>query len=503
MKIYILILSLCLAYNIDVNAQQELEPTRFSSFALQFASPDINADPYSMMPSVAKAYGFGSYVDNPAAMAMIENSEFMFSFYRQDNSSSNFYLDTTEKSDELNHKLGSIGIAYSIPSIRGSLVIGAGYNRMTSNTDRFRISGRNNTSTITDSFLDTESKFFDLAFDTYATDWGDVEQTYLESIFRIGFEPGNFPGINQEVEVLSETYAGEYTAFLATEFRKDLFMGISASYFYGESRYRENFLESDTPNNYDGDFIEGSDIADILVNDTFDTEIRGYNFRAGLVYKIGHGLSAGVSYQLPAVFRMSERNNYSIQTSLDDNSLPFFSKIESDGAFRYRIKRPGILKAGLAYDNSRFSFSISTEYADYQNLSYDLLTDREARTTNRDIWQEKEMVINNSLKDNYNAVIDILVGAEAYVTEKITLKAGYAFMPERYKLQPRTVNQLSAGFSYKILDYLRLDVNGQYQQSEKQTILYEYVDFDNEAQSSVFDSEVQRIRVIVALKLLF
>ncbi|HBX67387.1 MAG TPA: hypothetical protein DEG32_14990, partial [Balneolaceae bacterium] len=297
MKRNVYILILCLVPIFEGYAQQELEPERFSNFSLQLTSPNVNADPGSMMPSVAKAYGFGSYIDNPASMATIENSEFMFSFFRDTDSANSSYLGTKNKTDWQNDKLGSIGVAYSVPAITGSLVIGVGYNRVISNANTYRISGRNNNSTITDSFLDADNKYFDLAFDTYAIDWGDVEQTYLESIFRIGFEPGSFPGINQEAEIRSQTYAGQYTAFLATEFRKDLFVGFSISFLQGESQHRENFLETDNQNDYDGDFIEGSDIDNILVNDRIDTKILAWKFRTGLVYKIRPGLNAGISYQ--------------------------------------------------------------------------------------------------------------------------------------------------------------------------------------------------------------
>ena len=503
MKRNVYILILCLVPIFEGYAQQELEPERFSNFSLQLTSPNVNADPGSMMPSVAKAYGFGSYIDNPASMATIENSEFMFSFFRDTDSANSSYLGTKNKTDWQNDKLGSIGVAYSVPAITGSLVIGVGYNRVISNANTYRISGRNNNSTITDSFLDADNNYFDLAFDTYAIDWGDVEQPYLESIFRIGFEPGSFPGINQEAEIRSQTYAGEYTAFLATEFRKDLFVGFSISFLQGESQHRENFLETDNQNDYDGDFIEGSDIDNILVNDRIDTKILAWKFRTGLVYKIRPGLNAGISYQFPFTIHLSERKRYFIQTSLDDNSEPFFSEIQSDGNIRYRINKPGILKAGLAYEVNQFAVSLSAEYTNYRNMKYNLLADRDDRAPFLDIWRDKQSVTNNLLKENYDDVLDIHAGTEVHITNKTTLRAGYAFLPERNVREPGNVNQLSAGISHMILSNLRFDINGQYYQKQKKRTLYEYTDFENEAQTSAFNSRVKNVRVIAALKLLF
>ena len=86
------------------------------------------------------------------------------------------------------------------------------------------LSSENTNSTITDTFKDINSSYQDIAFETYAIDYMDVEQTRLESIFRIGFEDGYFPGIYQDVEITQHSDLGELSIFGAFEFQKNLFL---------------------------------------------------------------------------------------------------------------------------------------------------------------------------------------------------------------------------------------------------------------------------------------
>ncbi|MBO6587093.1 MAG: hypothetical protein JJ953_13370 [Gracilimonas sp.] len=500
----ILILCLYLFSTFEVYAQDQLKPTSFQNLALQFTGSDITASSSPVMPSVANAYGHGSYMDNPASMALMPNSEFSLSFYQQNASTESYYLGNSVDSEAAINRLGNIGLTYSLPTLEGSMVIGVGYSRVISENRSFGFSGRNSDNTITDSFLDEGNEFHDLAFDTYAIDWGDVDRTYLESIFRIGFEPGTFPGINQDGKISSETLSGEYSAFFATEFRRNLFIGISAGYMLGDFNYERSFLEIDSRNDYDGDFIEGSDIDNILVRNQLDSEFSGWIFRGGAVYKFNGGINAGISYVLPSTFDISELFYYSIQTSLDDNSEPFFSEIEPSGSFRYRIKKPGILRVGVDYEIKKWiRLAASAEYIDYSKVSFDFVSDRDARLTDIEFWRNEQQRQNNFAENNNKAVLNVKVGAELSINENMKGSLGYSYLPGKSELEYSDAHEFSGVFSVGLLNNLQLNVRGSYLLKENQTTLYNFIDFDNEAQTSKFTADVQRFRVMAGLKLQF
>ncbi|WP_421775202.1 hypothetical protein [Gracilimonas sp.] len=506
MRKHTLLPALCLYlfFAFEVYAQAQLKPTSFQNLALQFTQSNITANSSPIMPSVANAYGHGSYIDNPASMALMRNSEFSLSFYRQDVSSESFYLGNNVDSESDLNKIGNIGLTYRLPTIEGSMVIGVGYSRLISENQTFRFSGRNSDNTITDSFLDEGNEFHDLAFDTYAIDWGDVDQTYLESVFRIGFEPGTFPGINQDGKIGSETMSGEYSAFFATEFRRNLFVGISAGYMPGDFDYERNFLEIDSRNDYDGDFIEGSDINDILVRNQLDSEFSVWNFRGGVLYQFNGGINAGLSYVLPSDLEVSELFYYSIQTTLDDNSEPFFAEIEPSGSFRYRIRKPGVLRIGFDYEfKKRIRFAVSAEYIDYRNISFDFVSDRDARLTDVEFWRNEQQSQNHFAENNNNAVLNMKAGADISITENLKSSLGYTYLPGKSKLEHSDTHEFSGVLYVGILNNLLLNISGAYLLNENQTTLYNYIDFDNLAQSSTFTADVQRLRVLAGLKILF
>lgn len=502
-RLYLILITLIFLSG-SVLAQNGLSPASYPNLALEFSNQNMNGNPSSFMPSVANGYGFGSYLDNPAAMALLGGSQFSFSLYNQNTKTENFYLGNDIEAEQSVTKLGDLGFVYNFPTKQGSFIIGGGYNRTSSANNAFRVSGRNNDNTITDSFLDPESEYNELAFQTYAIDWGDVDSTYLESIFRIGFPPGTFPGIDQEADIKYSTYMGEYSFFAATEFRKDLFLGFSASYFTGEYTYRRDFLEYDSQNDYDGTFIEGSDIDNILVHDEVDVDVQGGKYRAGLVYKLFSGLNIGASYMLPATIRISEDYYSSIETTLDDGSEPFFYDIASDGSFRYRIEQPGELKIGAALlDFAGFSVSASAEYIDYQDTEIDFVTDSDLRLVDEVDIRAQQESLNNFMEDNYESVTNFKIGVGKKLDDRTGIRAAYSYRPGISKLTPEDTKIYSVGFDLKVSDGFLIDVSGHYLKKDDRSELYNYIDFDDQPQSTTFEFTKQDLRIQVGLKILF
>lgn len=504
MKKLYLILTLLLCTNVLALAQNGLNPSSYPNLALEFTNQNINGNPSSFMPSVANGYGFGSYLDNPAAMGLLDESQFSFSLYKQNTQTDNFYLGNDIEAERSSTKLGDLGFVYDFPTNQGSFVIGGGYNRTTSTSNAFRVSGRNNDNTITDSFLDPNSEYNELAFQTYAIDWGDVDSTYLESIFRIGFPPGTFPGIDQEADIKYDTYLGEYSLFTATEFRKDLFVGFSASYFSGEYTYRRDFLEYDSQNDYDGTFIEGSDIDNILVHDEVDVDVQGGKYRAGVIYKLFSGLNIGASYMLPATIRISENHYSSIETTLDDGSEPFFYDVASDGSFKYRIEQPGELKVGAALLNfAGFSVSAAAEYINYQNTKIDFVSDRDLRLVDEVDFRAQQESLNDFMEDNYESVTNFKIGVGKKLDDRMGIRAAYSYKPAISKLTPEDTKIYSAGFDLKISDGFLIDVSGHYLKKDDRSELYNYIDFDDQFQSTTFETTKQDFKIQVGFRVLF
>lgn len=501
---------LILFQSVNAFAQDGSNEILYSNLALQFSSQNFNGDAGTgYFPSVAAPNGYGSFADNPASVALIKDGFFNFTLFNNQVEYENSYLGNTIVSDDNSTKLGNLGFVYKLPTEQGSFVLGGGYNQLKNEERVYRVGGRNNQSTITDQFREPNSDYYDIAFNAYAIDWGDVDSTYLESIFRIGFQ--NFPGISQNAEVTSSTNIGEYSFFFGTEFQENLFLGISAGLTSGSYKYRRNFLEEDDENDYNGTFIPsdvndvGTDISSILTHDEIDAEILGFSMRGGIIYEVSPKLNVGVSYLIPSTLVIRESYYSSILTELDDGSTPFESDFASDQEYEYRIKKPGQLSAGFALkDVAGFSLSISGEYIDHSNLSLDLVTGNDLGFDAEVDLIDQQSDLDASMEENYNQVINLKSSLGYRINNQFNMKAGYAFLPAKSKVFEADRNIISGGFSANITENIVLDINGQYSFWEDRSELYNYYDYsDDVARSEVVDQQVSTFKILAGIKFLF
>lgn len=288
----------------SILAQDGANQIQYLNLAQQFSSSDFNGDPNaSILPSVASENGYGSFLDNPASMAFIANSYFNVGFFSNQNENTTSFQGMRSVIDGQMGRISNVGIVYVAPTTQGSMVFGGGYTLNNTMNRSNLLSAYNDQSTITDVFKNDNSSYNGIAFDTYAIDYFDVEQTRLESIFRIGFEEDDFPGIYQDAEITHSNQIGELSLFGATEFRKNLYLGVSFALVAGTHSYQRNFREQDTDNFYDGDFLFqddngnlGTDIHSVLLTDEIDSEILGTTLRLGSVYQVTPYLNIGGSF---------------------------------------------------------------------------------------------------------------------------------------------------------------------------------------------------------------
>lgn len=496
-----------------VFAQDGQLQTNYSSLAQQLIYSSTNGDANaSVLPSVAVDNGIGSYLDNPASMALINMSYFNAGLESGITDQTNAYLGNESIYNDSKVRFGNMGLIYQVPTERGTLVVGGGYTLNNSFNRTNLFSGLNTQSTITDVFKRPESDYYDIAFETYATDWGDVDQTFLESIFRIGFAPGNFPGIYQDGEISQQGSVGEYSVFLSTEFQRNIYAGISLGLEYGTFDYQRNFLESDLDNVYDGDFIEqdgagngGTDIDNILLYDEINSEIIGANLIAGVLYKILPNLNIGGSVKIPSKLAITEDYFSEITTNFDDGRSPFFDNFE--GNFSYSVRRPFQWNAGIAIDNYEgFTLSGSVEFIDYSNTEVDLTS---RSSDNLDFTQiaalrEQENLIREQIQQDYNQVLNLKAGLKYQFISGFEIRGGYAFLPGKSSLTEADRTIFSGGLGVPLTRELYLDITGQYSEWNDRSLLYQYEDpVNGDLMSESISEDFSRINILVGFKYRF
>lgn len=495
-------------FHTDLRAQSGQSPVSYSSLALQFAGSDANGDPQSaVLPSVALSNGFGGYLDNPASIALLEGNYLTTSLLGSTTEQKNSYLNSTFESENSRGRFSNVGAVFQVPTEQGKMVIGAGYN-LFHDTNRYDVfGGRNNESTITDQFKDPSSDYHDIAFETYAIDYADTASSYLESIFRIGFGPGGYPGITQQAVVEYRSHLGEYSAFFGTEFRKNLFLGVSAGLISGEYSYERNFIEFDEFDDYDGNFIpsdregEGTDILEIETFDEVSAGIKGFTGSIGVIYRVTDFVNAGFSFTLPTVLEVEEYYYSSIETRLDDGSTPFYDETP-EGYFVYKVTRPARYSGGLAIEKFRgLSISVAGEYIDYSKTDIDFTESPDLNIINA---LREEQLVDSVMASDYKKVFNLKAGAKYLVNDKTEVRAGIAFFPSRSKKANTDMSRFSAGLGYRINSGMVLDLSTQYSTYKDRSVAYSYYDDSTgHLKQPQVNHDISNFRIQAGIKFLF
>ncbi|MEX0858738.1 MAG: outer membrane protein transport protein [Balneolaceae bacterium] len=501
-RIYLLLLPLLFS-QITLFAQDGNNQVSYSNLVLQFSDWNVNGDAASgFIPSVATSNGFGSFIDNPASVAFFDESYFSFGLLNSRVEQQNSYLGNTITSKDDLTKLGNLGFSYTLPTEQGSFVIGGGYNLHTSQNRINETNGRNSQSTITDHFKDPGSDYYDLAFETYAIDYATEDSSFLESIFRIGID---YPGITQDARTTYSTHIGEYSFFFGTEFQENLYVGFSGGITSGTYTYRRDLLELDDRNDYDGNFIEGSDIDNILVHDEIDADIVGFALRAGLIYQLNPNFNIGASYLLPSTFSVTENYYSSIETNLDDGSAPFEYDLEGSD-YTYKFTKPGQLNIGFAaVDLGGLSVSTSAEFIDYSNLDLDLISGSDLGGFDEErVIRQQEAELDSVMANDYNMVINLKAGAKYQINNQFELRGGYAYLPGKSKLFEADKNVFSGGFGIKLSESFVLDVNAQYTIWDDRSVAYSYFDDGaGEFRQETISESNSKFNILAGIKIIF
>lgn len=458
-------------------AQNANDALSFGNQAVNFGSQQYSFDPVTgVMPGTAYAAGFGSFLDNPASAALFSKSfgEFGVSFNTVNEEG--LYLGNSSSLEDNQFNLSNVGMVYKFPTERGRLVVGGGYNQHTSFNRALGFNARNENSTITDQFKIPGNTYADIAFNTFATDFGDEFGDWDESIFRVGFdEPGDFLGVRQQGEIYERGHGGEYSAFLATEFQQNLMVGVSVGILAGRFSYDRIFQEIDEFNDYDADFIDSNDdgegdtdIDNIIFSDEIESRYSGFRGRIGALYQIGEFLNIGGSYTLPTRISVDETFDATIRSTFN-NGVTFDDSIE--GRFSYSVRHPSRFSIGAALDElgGLLSVSVSGEYVDYSATRIDFESDE---------MFEDQQIENEFISETFTPVWNLRSGVALQLNPGFTIRGGFGLSPSKFKDGNDDRYHYSLGTGFAISRNASFEIGARYSTWEENSAVYTYGDLD-------------------------
>jgi len=453
--------------------------------ALRFSRqlPGHDASTLSMPGLGVSTYnGVGSYLENPASLGLMNKSTFSLGAGLRRIEESTDFQQFNSNINENRAQLADVSLAFKIPTTQGSLVIGAGYNQVMDFNRAVSIDAFNTRSTITDMF--NQSDFFgDTAFNAFAID--SVGNT-TKSVLRMG----EFRGIDQNAEIIQKGNLGEVAAFIATEFKKNLFIGASAGAIRGSYSFDQFFRESDTRNFFDGT-QNTFDFNDMISNDQIEANIKGFSGRLGFLYRVSPFFNVGGSYRFRTNLSVEEEFSTRINTQFD-NGDEFEDSFE--GFNNYDVTIPGRFKLGMSLTELKgFSISGAVERVRFSQITMKNLGDERFRLAENEFIEEQ-------FENVWN-----LNGAISYqLNSKAVIKTGYVYHPSNRKNFDNSKQFYSGGFSFKLSEGVTLDIGMHYATWNDETVLYQFFpDDSNNIVTEIANEDVSKINMVTGIRYTF
>jgi long-subunit fatty acid transport protein len=390
---------------------------------LRYVSTQPGIDAVTAMyggATTALPTGLGAASDNPAIMGMVKKSSMNIGFNNRRIQEQAFFLSSDDYLSQGTTSLSDVGFIYNVPTLRGSMVFGATYNKSSDFLRGYQVYGYNNESTVTDGFASASSQYYDLAFRKAYFDLSDGDY----SIFRLA----PYAGINQDVQQTEKGQLGELNFFGAVETAPNLFLGASVSVPFGFYRYQRFFLEEDTKGLYFGEFFVEypngdtyfDDVRDIFLLDEINASITGVYGRLGLAYKVQPWFNVGLSYRTPSSLTIREDYLSSLEINFDNGD--FIGPEQLEGKVTYKVKNPGRISVGAAVENfNGLTVSGSAEFVAYSKSEISF-----KNPTASDVGYQREE--NRRIRSEFQDVLNVKLGL-GYRFGALEPAVGYSLYP--------------------------------------------------------------------------
>ena len=389
---------------IIVNAQNEVDALRYSMQNLTGTAR------YSAMGGAFGSLGgeFSNLSANPAGIGMYQYAELSLSPTLQLNSTKSYFKESHISAYNSKITLGSLGIIFSSPQKDTDwkrINFGIGWNQLASFDKTINIKGVNSQNSIVDRILTMTNgtlisdlasgngnSYSEMAWNTYLIDPALLDGEYISN-FSSGPK-------RQSKTINSSGGIHEFLISIGSTYQEKLYIGATIGFptidYYEYSEYTES--DTDTSNN----------LRQMMLSEEISAIGKGYNFKAGVIYRLSNKTKIGGAIHTPTFFNIEEDYNTSMATFFKDSTL--YYSMGYLNLFSYDLITP--LKASLSASTIFNNFLISGEYEiiDYSTAEY-FNTDFEN--------------INQTISSLYKKAENIRFGTEITLKPCI-LRLGYA-----------------------------------------------------------------------------
>ncbi len=377
--------------------------------------------------SIACGGDFSSAFSNPAGLGLIKRSELAGGLaYSLFDNNATFFGNRTDF-DVSSTGLNQFGLAFPLPTKRGSFVVAFGYNRVKDFNSTVKFNGFNAhpNSLIQELTANNDDIAYNLGL-SYPLQ--DSKGNYLRDATKV---LGN---LNQRGNLTDEGSIGTVNWSAAIEVAKNVFFGATLNILTGSYKSRRDYYEEDTKDFYPASMLldpndsTTSDFRSFSFNDVIKWDLSGWNLHFGVLYKMNF-VNLGLGIKLPSKYTIKEKYFVYGESYFADASYALDAPYESD--VEYDINTPWEFSGGASIDLPFVTFNYDAVFIDYTQMEFaDGLNPADMSSNN------------NNIKELFRSVVNHSFGAEIDVPMfDLKLRIGYALRPSPFKDDPSSFDK--------------------------------------------------------------
>ncbi len=373
---------------------------------------------------------------NPAGLAQVRRMEMNIGFSHNSFNADADFLGKLNSSKDTFTRLNSLGFVFPIPTYRGSLVFGVGYQKVRDYNQALDMGGL---------VLDPKGTAFPWyvvpTYDNYQVNPPEIWSTLVsDSLF-------------QSKSVLDDGSANLFSLSGALEVQENFFLGATMNFIGGKINRSFEFSEEDIYNIYsyfDEPTRNMSDLDYWVYTQDIESEIDATNFKLGLFYRSEKNWRFGASMTTPTTYKITESWNWK-QSEYYDTATEA-ATLEDAGKQEYKYQEPYSFNAGASVRLLNVLLSGDLEFKDWTQAKF---------KTDGPIEGQYASVLNRAIKKEMKSTTKLRAGAEVYISPiGMRLRGGYFLDPTPYvdtSIRPDRT-WLSAGASMMLDKQVMLDL---------------------------------------------
>jgi len=332
---------------------------------------------------------------NPAGLADIQNGSFYVESYNMNYNNNTSYLGKSNGNPFNVSRVNGIGIIYPVPAVRGSLVLGVGFNRVHHYDALMSFSGYSNFKNGLEFPINADGQLFYYTFER---------------------------GVQRYEKTMSNGARDQLTFSFGIALSPDLAGGFSVSRMSGLENYDFEFLQSDVADNFQQ---YPADFHSYELFQTLKTRTKAWKIRGGLKY-IYSPFQLGLSIALP--YNINIEESHGTQERLIFDNAEYSDTLEF-GYYDYKVQMPATIDFGAALvTDLNLSLSVGFRIQDWSQMQFNLM-DFTIGSDEYNALEEENIIIN----DDYRIVSQMRLGGEYLIsiseTFGVALRLGSAFIP--------------------------------------------------------------------------